>query len=155
MFEKFLKNKAIGYYLVVVATLLALVTAIVFFLTYRTPNLEAQMGNKAGGFVVETIGIFLIAGVIVELVVLAMPEFRFFQIAAVIMFGLAFYKDILVIPDFILGKVNNVEYNGGNFPLNMFFFIAILLVVLLAVVAPFIGLVKENVEEDEEEEVDE
>ena len=149
MLDKFLKNKGIGYYLVIVATLLALVTAVVFFLTYRNPTLEAQMGNKASGFVVETIGVFLIAGVVVELVVLAMPEFRFFQIAAVVMFGLAFYKDILVIPDFIIGKINNVEYNGGNFGLNMFFFVAILLVVLLAVVAPFIGLVKENVPEEE------
>ena len=149
MFDKLLKNKAIGYYLVIGATLLALITAIVFFLTYRNPSLEAQMGNKASGFVVETIGVFLIAGVIVELVVLAMPEFRFFQIAAVVMFGLAFYKDILVIPDFIIGKINNVEYNGGNFGLNMFFFVAILLVVLLSVVAPFIGLVKENVPEEE------
>ena len=153
MLDKFLKNKGIGYYLVIVATLLALVTAVVFFLTYRNPSLEAQMGNKASGFVVDTIGVFLIAGVVVELVVLAMPEFRFFQIAAVVMFGLAFYKDILVIPDFIIGKVNDVEYNGGNFGLNMFFFIAILLVVLLAVVAPFIGLVKEDVlEEDEDDE---
>lgn len=153
MFDKFLKNKGIGYYLVIVATLLALVTAVVFFLTYRNPTLEAQMGNKASGFVVDTIGVFLIAGVVVELVVLAMPEFRFFQIAAVVMFGLAFYKDILVIPDFIIGKINDVEYNGGNFGLNMFFFIAILLVVLLAVVAPFIGLVKEDVlEEDEDDE---
>ena len=149
MLDKFLKNKGIGYYLVAVATLLALITAIVFFMTYKTPTLEAQMGNKASGFVVETIGVFLIAGVVVELVVLAMPEFRFFQIAAVVMFGLAFYKDILVIPDFIIGKINNVEYNGGNFGLNMFFFVAILLVVLLAVVAPFIGLVKENVPEEE------
>ena len=149
MFEKFLKNKAIGYYLVAVATLLALLTAIIFFMTYKNPTLEAQMGNKASGFVVETIGVFLIAGVIVELVVLVMPEYRFFQIAAVVMFGLAFYKDILVIPDFIIGKINKVEYNGGNFGLNMFFFVAILLVVLLSVVAPFIGLVKENVPEEE------
>ena len=149
MFDKLLKNKGIGYYLVIGATLLALITAVVFFLTYRNPSLEAQMGNKASGFIVETIGVFLIAGVIVELVVLAMPEFRFFQIAAVVMFGLAFYKDILVIPDFIIGKINNVEYNGGNFGLNMFFFVAILLVVLLSVVAPFIGLVKENVPEEE------
>ena len=151
MLDKFLKNKGIGYYLVAVATLLALLTAIIFFMTYKNPTLEAQMGNKASGFVVETIGVFLIAGVIVELVVLVMPEYRFFQIAAVVMFGLAFYKDILVIPDFIIGKINKVEYNGGNFGLNMFFFIAILLVVLLAVVAPFIGLVKENVPEEDED----
>ena len=151
MLEKFLKNKGIGYYLVAIATLLALITAIVFFFTYRNPSLDAQMGNKASGYVVETIGVFLIAGVVVELVVLAMPEFRFFQIAAVVMFGLAFYKDILIIPDFIIGKINRVEYNGGNFGLNMFFFIAILVVVLLAVVAPFIGLVKENAPEEEED----
>ena len=154
MFEKFFKNKAIGYYLVAAAALLSLIVAIVFFFTYRTPSLEAQMGNKASGFVVETIGIFLIAGFVVELVVLVSPEFRFFQIAAIVMFGLAFYKDILVIPDFIIGKINNVEYNGGNFGLNMFFFISILVIVILAVVAPFIGLVKEEVL-DEEEEYDE
>lgn len=151
MLEKFFKNKAVGYYLVIAAALLSIITAVVFFLTYRNPDLVTQMGNKASTYVPETIGVFLIAGFVVELVVLVGPKNRFFQIAAVAMFGMALYKDILIIPDFIVGKINKVEYNGGNFGLNMYYFISLLIIALLAVVACFIGFIKEDVVEEEEE----
>ena len=148
---KFLKNKGIGYYIVAGLTIFALITCIVFFTSYKNPSLEAQMGNKASGFAPETIGIFLIAGIVVEAVVLFMPEFRFFQIAATVMFALALFKEVLIIPDLIIGKLNNVEYNGGNFGLNMFFLIGLLLIVILAIVATFMGLTKEVEEEEEAE----
>lgn len=151
MFEKFFKTKAVGYYLVAAAAILSLVTALVFFATYRTPDLVTQMGNKAPGYVPDTIGVFLIAGFVIELVVLIGPKNRFFQLAAIVMFGMALYKDILLFPDFIVGKINNVEYNGGNFNLNLYFFISLMVIVLLAVVAPFIGLVKEDAVEEEDE----
>ena len=150
MFKKFLSNKGIGYYIIAGIALLSLIVGIVFFATYKNPTLEAQMGNKAAGFVVETIGIFLIAGFFVELVLLLIPQYRFLQLAAMAMFGLAFYKDVLVIPDFIIGKINNVEYNGGNFGLNMFFFITILLIFIAAIVAPFLGFIKDEDENKEE-----
>lgn len=155
--KKFFKNKAVGYYMVAGVLLLAVVLAIVFFCTFNNPNIKSindahVMGNKAESFAVETIGIFLIAGAIIELVVLAMPEFRFFHLAAVIMFGLALYKDVLVMGDFFAGVANNGNfYNGGNPALNFFYFIALVVIELVAVVASFIGFIKEVDDLDEEE----
>ena len=135
----YFKNKSVGYFIVAGIALLALIVSVIFFATYRNPDLATQMGNKAEGFVVETIGIFLLAGAVIEIVVLVIPQYRFIQIAAIAMFGLAMYKDVILIPDFIVGKINNVEYNGGNFPLNMFFFVMIFLIVIASIVAAFLG----------------
>lgn len=145
----FLKNKGIGYYIVAVITLLSLIVGIVFFATYKNPDLDPinhinPMGNSSDGVVVETIGIFLIAGAVVELALLIAPQYRFIQIGAIAMFGLALYKDIIIIPDFIAGKANNVEYNGGNYNLNMFFFVMIFIIVIAAIVAPFVGFLKRD-----------
>ena len=145
--KEFLKNKSIGYYIVAALALLSLIVAIVFFATYNKPELDPifhsnPMGNKASGLVPETIGIFLLAGFVVELVVLVVPQYRFIQIAAIMMFGLALYKEVLIIPDFFAGIANHVMYNGGNVGLNMFFFIALLLIVIVAIVAVFLGFLK-------------
>ena len=145
----FLKNKGIGYYIVAGIALLSLIVGIVFFATYKNPALDPinhinPMGNSSEGVVVETIGIFLIAGAVVELALLVIPQYRFIQIGAIAMFGLALYKDVIIIPDFIAGKANNVEYNGGNFNLNMFFFVMILIIVIAAIVAPFLGFLKKE-----------
>ena len=157
--KKFFKNKAIGYYLVIGAFVLATVLAIVFFNTYNNPNIPSingahPMGNKAESYVVITIGIFVIAGAVVELVVLAMPEFRFFHLGAIIMFGLALYKDVLVMSDFFAGIANNGNfYNGGNVGLNFFYFITLIVIEVVAIVASFIGFIKEvdDVEDEEEQ----
>ena len=158
--KNFFKNKAIGYYMVAGAALFAIILAIVFFSTYNNPNISSindapVMGNKSVGYVPITIGIFLIAGLVIELVVLAMPEFRFFHLAAIVMFGLAIYKDVLIMGDFFAGMGTGVFYNGGNVGLNFFYFIALIVIELVAVVASFIGFVKEpdqlgEAEEDEE-----
>ena len=145
--KEFLKNKSIGYYIVAALALLSLIVAIVFFATYNKPELDPifhsnPMGNKASGLVPETIGIFLLAGFVVELVVLVVPQYRFIQIAAIMMFGLALYKEVLIIPDFFAGIANHVMYNGGNVGLNMFFLIALLLIVIAAIVAVFLGFLK-------------
>lgn len=154
--KRFFKSKAIGYYMVAVAFLLALVLTIVFFNTYNNPNISSinnapVMGNKSASYIPVTIGIFLIAGLVVELVVLAMPEFRFFHLVAIVMFGLAIYKDILIMGDFFAGMGTGVFYNGGNVGLNFFYFIALIVIELVAVVASFIGFVKEPDELVEEE----
>ena len=155
--KNFFKNKAIGYYMVAGAVLFAIILAIVFFSTYNNPNISSindapVMGNKSVGYVPITIGIFLIAGLVIELVVLAMPEFRFFHLAAIVMFGLAIYKDVLIMGDFFAGMGTGVFYNGGNVGLNFFYFIALIVIELVAVVASFIGFIKEPVESNEEEE---
>lgn len=156
MFEKFFKNKTVGYYIAAFVAVLALVTIIVFFTGYNKPDITTVMGNKAESFVPVTIGIFMVAGFVVQLVVLAVPEFRLFQFAAIIMFGLALYKDILIIADFIAGLANNgVMYNGGDVNFNMFIFIAILITVIAAIVTTFMGLTKEVEEDDEENEEEE
>ena len=126
--KKFLERRTIGYFLVAGLALVSLILAIIFFASYKNPSLAAQMGNKADGLGVETIGIFLLAGFAVEIVVLVLPQYRFIQIGAVAMFGLAFYKEVLIIPDFIAGIANKVMYNGGNLGLNMFLFFALLMV---------------------------
>lgn len=145
--KEFLKNKSVGYYIVAALALLSLIVAIVFFATYNKPELDPifhsnPMGNKASGLVPETIGIFLLAGFVVELAVLVVPQYRFIQIAAIMMFGLALYKEVLIIPDFFAGIANHVMYNGGNVGLNMFFLIALLLIVIVAIVAVFLGFLK-------------
>ena len=156
--QHFFKNKAIGYYMVAGVFLVAAILTIVFFNTYNNPNIPSindapVMGNKSTGYVPVTIGIFLIAGLVVELVVLAMPEFRFFHLAAIVMFGLAIYKDVLIMGDFFAGMGTGVFYNGGNVALNFFYFITLIVIELVAVVASFIGFVKEpdELKEDEEE----
>ena len=157
--KKFFKNKAIGYYMVAGALLLAIILAIVFFTTFNNPKIPTVnggpvMGNKASSYAVETIGIFIIAGAVIELVVLAMPEFRFFHLGAIIMFGLALYKDVLVMGDFFAGVANGGNfYNDGNVALNFFYFIALVVIELVAVVASFIGFIKEVDDLDEEEDL--
>ena len=153
--KEFLKNKSIGYFIVIGVALLSLILAIIFFATYSNPALDPighhnPMGNKAEGLVVETIGIFLLAGFIVELVVLVVPQYRFVQVVAVVMFGLAFYKDLLVIPDFFAGIANNVMYNGGNLGLNMFYFITLILILIASIVPAFMGFYKKEEEANED-----
>ena len=145
----FFKNKSIGYYIAAGIALFALIVSIVFFATYNKPELDPifgnnPMGNKADGLVAVTIGIFLLAGFFVELVVLVIPQYRFIQIIAIAMFGLALYKDVMIIPDFFAGIANGVMYNGGNLGLNMFFFISLLLIVIAAIVVAFLGFYKEE-----------
>ena len=148
-FLDYLRNKSIGYYIVAGITLLAIIVGIVFFATYNNPAFNGPentppMGNKADGLAIETIGLFLFVGAAVEIVVLLLPQYRFIQIGAIVMFGLAFMKDIILFADFIVGKINGVEYNGGNFGLNLFIFITITLIVISAVVAAFFGFFKKE-----------
>ena len=145
----FFKNKGIGYYIAAGITLLALVVTIVFFATYSNPALDPifgndPMGNKADGLLAVTIGIFLLAGTVVEAVILVVPQYRFVQIIATALFGLALYKEVMIIPDFFAGIANGVMYNGGNLGLNMFFFISLLLIVIASIVVSFMGFYKKE-----------
>ena len=147
----FFKNKSIGYYIAAGIALLALFMGIFFFLTYKSPAFPGvedtpTMGNKAEGLVVETIGIFLLAGAIVEIAVLVIPQYRFIQIAAVAMFGLAFMKDVLIMADFFAGIANKVMYNGGHVGLNFFYFIMIILILIISIVVAFLGFYKNEEE---------
>ena len=141
--KEFLKNKAIGYYIAAANIVLALVLTLIFFLTYK-----GAMANNAAGSVPETIGIFLIAGAIVEAVILVLPQYRFIQVAAIAMFGLALYKEILLIPNLIADFINKVFYQGGNLGTNVFYLVMLLIINIAAIVAIFLGFYKKEEESD-------
>ena len=145
----FFKNKSVGYYIAAGVALLSLFMGIFFFLTYKNPAFPGvedtpTMGNKAEGLVVETIGIFLLAGAAVEIAVLVIPQYRFVHIAAVVMIGLAFMKDVVVIADFFAGIANNVMYNGGHVGLNFFYFIMISIIFIVSIIVAFLGFFKKE-----------
>ena len=143
------KNKSVGYFIAAGITLFAFVVSIVFFLTFNKPGLDPifgsnPLGNKADGLIAVTIGIFLLAGAFVELAVLIIPQYRFIQIIAILMFGLSFYKIVMIIPDFFAGMANHVMYNGGNLGLAMFYFISIFLILVSSIVVAFLGFYKKE-----------
>ena len=140
--KNFLKNKSVGYYIVALVALLALITAIVFFATYKT-----AMPSASSGVAPETIGIFLLVGCVVELVVLVVPQYRFIHIVAILMFGLSIYKELLYIPNLIADYINDVAFQGGNLPTNVFYLVMQLVIVLAAIVAAFIGFFKKDQEQ--------
>ena len=142
----FIKSKSIAYFIVIGIAIYSLIVGIVFLSSYSNPSVVAMMGNRAPSLSVETIGIFLIGGFVVELVALLLPQYRFIQVAAVVMFGLAFYKDVIVIADFIAGIANNVMYNGGNVNFNMFIFISLIIILAASVACAFIGFYKDEAE---------
>lgn len=143
--KEFLKNKSIGYYIAVADAILALIFGIIYFATY-----SVAIGDNANGHLPETVGIFMFAGFLVQCVVLVLPQYGFVNIIALVMYGLSFYKEVYLIPDFIAGKINGVEYNHGDFGLNMFYFIMQLIIIVSAIVATFIGFYKNKEDENED-----
>ena len=135
----FIKNKAVGYFLVAANVLVAIILTVIFFATYK-----GAMANNAASLVPETIGIFLIAGAVVEIAVLVLPEYRFVHIIALVMFGLALYKEILLIPNLIADEINNVHYQGGNLGTQVFYLIVLILLNASAIAAAFIGFFKKE-----------
>lgn len=140
---KFIKNKSVGYFIAAADALLALVLAIIYMATYK-----GAIGNNAGGQLPETVGIFMFAGFAIQLVVLLLPQYGFLNLFAIGMYSISFYKEVYLIPDFVAGKVNNVEYNGGSFGLNMLYFIMQLIILVSAIVATFIGFYKNKEDAD-------
>lgn len=137
--KEFLKNKGIGYFIVAGNILLALVLAIVFLLTYK-----GAMANNAASQVPETIAIFLFAGIVIELAVLVIPQYRFIHVAAIVMFGLALYKEVILIPNLIADEINNVHYQGGDLGTSLFYLITLFIINAAAIAAAFIGFYKKE-----------
>ena len=140
----FIKSKSVGYFIVVADALLALITAIIFFATYQD-----AMATNATANVPETIGIFLLAGFVVELVVLALPQYRFVHIIAIAMFALSLYKEIFLIPNLIADRINNVQYQGGNLDTNIFYLVMLFIIIISAIVAAFLGFYKKSAEQED------
>ena len=143
--QNFFKKLGIGYFIAAGTAVVALLTAIIFFITYK-----GAMANNASALVPQTIGIFLIAGFIVELAVLVVPQYRFLHIAAMAMYALALFKEIVLIPPLIADEINNVHYQGGNLGTNVLYMVLLLLIVAAAITVAFLGLYKneEDVNED-------
>lgn len=140
----FFKSKAIGYYLAIANIILALVLTLVFFATYK-----GAMANNASALVPETIGIFLIAGMVIEAVVLVIPQYRFVHIGALVMFGLALYKEVILIPNLIADEINNVHYQGGDLNTQVFYLVMLIIIVASAIAAAFFGFYKSEEETNE------
>ena len=143
--KKFFSNKSVGYWIAAADALLALILAIVYTATYKS-----AIGNNAGGQLPETVGIYMFVGFAIECVLLALPQYGFINIIAIAMYGVSFYKEVYLYPDFVAGKVNNVEYNGGSFGLNTLYFILQLVILISAVVATFLGFYKKKEDEVED-----
>lgn len=133
----FFKNKAVGYFIVAADALIAIILTIVFFATYKGAMAFSAVAP-------EILGIFLLAGAIVELVVLVLPQYRFIHVAAIVMFSLALFKETLLIPNLIADYVNNVFYQGGNLGINVFYLVTIILILGSAIAAAFIGFYKKE-----------
>ena len=141
----FFKNKAIGYYLVAANIVLALILTFIFLPTYK-----GAMANNAASQVPETIAIFLIAGAIVEILVLIIPQYRFVHIAAMVMFALALFKEVVLIPNLIADEINNVHYQGGDLGTSTFYLIFLIIINAVAIAAAFIGFYKNEEEASED-----
>lgn len=141
--KNYLKTKSFGFYIAVADAVIAIITAIVFFATYG-----GAMANNAAGQVPETIGIFLIAGAVVEIAALIVPQYRFVHLGALVMYCLSLMKEVLLIPNLIADEINNVHYQGGDLGTNVFYIVMQFIIVLSAIVAAFVGFLKS---EDSEE----
>ena len=140
--KEFLKNKSIGYYIVAGIAALSLIFSIIFFITIQGD----VMPHGGSGSAPETIGIFSIAGCLVALAVLVIPQYRFLILGSVAMFGLAMYKELMFLPNLLADEINNVHYQGGNFGVNLFYFFTILILIIAGIVATFLGFYKDDVE---------
>ena len=141
--KNFFKSKSVGYYISAVGCLLAFVFAIVYMATYKT-----AIGNNASGFVPESVGIFLFAGVVINIALLVLPQYGFINWIVILFYGLALYKQIFLVPDFFAGLATGIEYNGGDASLNIFYLIALLVIVIIAVVTSFLGYYKKAEDRD-------
>lgn len=143
--EKFFKNKAFGYYLIVAEAVLALVFGLIYMATF-----QGAIGNNASGNVPESVGIYMLAGAAVAIVACVLPQYKVINFIAVILFGLSLYKEVFLIPDFIAGLANGIEYNGGSAKMNIFYLAAQLVILILAIVSIFLKTYKSEEEEDAE-----
>ena len=149
MMEKvlnFFKNKSIGYYLACGAAFLMLVLTIIFYATVGT-----SMPNSAGSKGPATIGIFLIGALIVEIGFLVVPAFGVVQMAAMILLGCSFYKELFCCPQVLAAIVTGVAYEGGSLPAHLTYLILFFIIFGLMIASMFIGSFKK--EEDSVEDM--
>lgn len=147
---EFFKGKAAGFYIVIADIIIALVLAIVFFCTY-----QGAMANNATGNLPELIGICLILGAVLDVLTLVFTEYKFVHILAIVAYSLSLMKEIYLIPNLIVDQINGIAYQGGNFPLNLFYIITLFVIVISAIVSCFLGLLTKEGEEATEAKIKE
>lgn len=134
-----LKNKSIGYFIAAADALLAIILAIIFFATFN-----GAMANNALGQVPETIGIFLLAGAVVEIAALIIPQYTFVHAGAVVLYCVALIKEVFLIPNLYADWINNVAYQGGDLATNNVYLFGLLIIIISGIAAAFMGLVKDE-----------
>lgn len=137
MFEKYVKNKSAGSFICLVAAILALVTAILYFATQAASVPQGHEGI-AGGIV-------LMVGFVLAIVLYLLPV-RFgpivLAIVNVIALVLVVYQVYFVFADVI----NNVTYAGGNLANCLAYIIGSALASIAAVAACFFPLTRDGSE---------
>lgn len=135
--KEFLSNKGIAWYIIAVASVLALVVSIITFATWSTwlPN------NMVGtGFAV-----LLLVGALLGFAASVFPV-KFGAEVEVIIYTIAFGVCINKIANAIADQINDVHYTGGSFDGCMFYAITIAICAIACVVACFFPVTKDDSE---------
>lgn len=143
--KKFFSTKTIAYFIAIGISVLAIIFSIIYLATFKD-----AIGNNADGMVPESAGYYMLAGAFVEIVLCVLPQYKFIHIGALVLFGLSLFKEVFLIPDFIAGLLNNVEYNQGNAGMNIFYLVFQLVIMILAVVIAFMNFYKDKELEEKE-----
>ena len=142
------KGKAAGYYIVICDIILAIILGIVFFATYK-----GAMANNAASNLPEVIGVCILLGAVLDILTLVFPEYKFVHLFAIVAYCLSLMKEIYLIPNLIADQINGVAYQGGNFPLNLFYIIMQFVIIISAIVATFVGLLTKDGEKELNEKI--
>ena len=132
MLKKIFKGKKVGFYLMMLDAILALIFGILFLATYKT-----SMANNAVPHTPEVIGICALLCFVIEVVALAMPEHKWIHLGALLAMCFSFMKQIYLFPNLIADQINHVEFQGGNFPLNCVYTVMQIAIITIAIVASF------------------
>ena len=146
----YLKKKGVGFYLIVASIVLALILAITFFALYKGDNGNGQknMANGAYGAIPEVIGIFALIGLALDISAILVPELALIHLGAVVCYAISFGKMAYTIADVIAGIANDIAYEGGN-PALLFTWMAMqVLMIVMGIVACFLGQENKNYKEE-------
>ena len=89
MLKKIFKGKKVGFYLMMLDAILALIFGILFLATYKS-----SMANNAVPHTPEVIGICALLCFVIEVVALAMPEHKWIHLGALLAMCFSFMKQI-------------------------------------------------------------
>ena len=153
MIKDFFKKKGIGFYLIVVSAILALILGIMFFALYQAPNGDGQknMANGAYGAIPEVIGIFALVGFALEISAILVPEIALIHVGALVCYCISFGKMVYTIADVFAGLYTGIAYEGGNPPLLITWMVMQIVMILASIVAVFMGQDKKAVALEGEE----